>query len=129
MRFELDTNAECRAMQVMHHDLSVTNVKYSGDFRFTDPKSLRRPKLINSGLPCLDYTPLGSGLGSKGKMGGDCYVQQGRWLRLASADVLILEQTFWARNVDHGQGSGSDVKELIAEFSKDCVVYDQNIAT
>ena len=111
----------------MHYDL--TKVKSSGDFRFTDPKNLRRPKLINSGLPCPDYTPLGSGLGSKGKRGGDCYVQQGRWLRLAGADVLILEQTFFARNVDHGQGPGSDVKELIAELSKDYVVYDKDIDT
>ena len=127
MGFELDTNAECRAMQDMHYDL--TKVKSSGDFRFTDPKNLRRPKLINSGLPCPDYTPLGSGLDSKGKRGGDCYVQQGRWLRLAGADVLILEQTFFARNVDHGQGPGSDVKELIAELSKDYVVYDKDMDT
>ena len=81
-----------------------------------DPKNLRRPKLINSGLPCPDYTPLGSGLGSKGKRCGDCHVQQGRCLRLAGADVLILEQTFFARNADHGQGPGSDVKELVAEL-------------
>ena len=30
MGFELDTNAECRAMQDMHYDL--TKVKSSGDF-------------------------------------------------------------------------------------------------
>ena len=43
--------------------------------------------------------------------------------------MLILEQTFFARNVDHGQGPGSDVKELIAELSKDYVVYDKDIDT
>ena len=119
--FELDTDEDCRGMKALHAGLTGLNSR--GDFRRTDPKSIRRAIITNTGLPCPDYSPLGSQKGSAGEKGGECYTQQGKWLCVYGSDVVILEQTANARNIN----GGKDVDALKTELSKSYVVYDKDI--
>ena len=95
--FELDIDKDCKGMIDLHSGLTGLNSRV--DFRRTDPKSIRRAIITNAGLPCPDYSPLGSQKGSAGAKGGECYTQQGKWLCAYGSDVVILEQTANVRNI------------------------------
>ena len=125
--FELDVDEDTRAMRQMCR--SLTQVEPYGDFRRTQPKSIRRTKIVSTGLPCPDYSPAGSGMGSRGMKGGDCWVDQGRWLVAYDADICIIEQSFNARTLNNGEGEGADFKKLVSTLSQRYVVYDMDVRT
>ena len=123
--FEIEENEDARAMQGMFADL--TPIQSQGDFRATDPKTIRRAKITSTGLPCPDYSTLGSGMGSQGKNGGECYLQQGKWLVRYGSDIIILEQTSNVRLQDVGRGKGKDLQDLLQVLSKAYVTYDTDV--
>ena len=123
--FELHNDDDTRAMHEMCKDLVM--IEPMGDFRRVNPKSIRRSKIVSTGLPCPDYSPLGSRKGAKGQKGGDCYVDQGKWLVAYGADICIIEQSANARTLDSGDGSGADFNKLKVALCESYVVYDDDI--
>ena len=112
-------------MQAMFSDL--TQLESQGDFRHTDPRHIRRAKITSTGLPCPDYTTLGSQQGSKGNRGGECYLLQGKWLVAYGSDIVILEQTNNVRKVDNGDGAGSDFNKLKTILSQAYICHDKDV--
>ena len=64
--------------------------KCYGDMLTLPAESLRRPAVLKTGLPCLDFTALGSKAGEKGKT-GHLYVKQADIIKRISPDAVIIE--------------------------------------
>ena len=102
--------------RLMWRDL-VGNECY-GDILTLPADSIRRPKILKTGLPCLDYSGLGSKLGSKGKT-GSLYVKQSEIILRISPDAVIIEQSGNAPNINNGD----EVRELIRRLEDQYFVH------
>jgi site-specific DNA-cytosine methylase len=102
--------------QRMWRDL-VGNDCY-GDVLTLPVESIRRPKVLKTGLPCPDYSGLGSKLGASGKS-GDLYVKQAEIILQIAPDAAIIEQSGNAPNIHNGE----EVRALINKLKEQYFVH------
>jgi site-specific DNA-cytosine methylase len=99
----------CTIKQKIWMDL-VGNECHGDAFRL-DYSTLRRPRVLKTGFPCLDYSGLGHQQGSKGSTGW-MYVKQAEIILKISPDVAIIEQTDGVMRVDDGSAVDLLVDQL-----------------
>ena len=80
----------CTIKQKLWADL-VGNECHGDAFKITY-ENLRRPTVIKTGFPCLDYSGLGHKQGTQGNTGW-MYVKQADIILKVSPDVAVIEQT------------------------------------
>ena len=106
----------CTIKQKLWKDLVGTEC-YGEAFRL-DYSTLRQPRVLKTGFPCLDYSGLGNKQGTRGETGW-MYVRQAELILRISPDVAIIEQTDGVLKVD----GGAAVDNLINKLSVDYTVH------
>lgn len=88
---------------------------YGDAFRL-DYSILRRPRVLKTGFPCLDYSGLGHKQGTGGNTGW-MYVKQAEIILRISPDVAIIEQTDGVLRIDDGKAVDLLVDRLSSEYT------------
>ena len=107
-------------MQSMWQDLTAN--KCYGDAYKINYNIVRRPMVLKTGFPCIDYSPLGRTKGADGRT-GQLYRNQGGIINKVEPAIAILEQTSNVVNVN----DGLEVKQLIQELQTKYEVHCQAI--
>ena len=109
-------------MQAMWKDLTAN--KCYGDAFEIDYSQLRRPTIMKTGFPCVDYSALGARSGANGPT-GEMYIRQAEIINLVEPTIAILEQTNNAIHVNEGK----EVKALIEKLMGKYVVHHKIVDT
>jgi site-specific DNA-cytosine methylase len=100
----------------------LVGMQCNGDAFQLDLDTLRRPKVLKTGFPCLDYTSLGHKQGTNGDT-GYMYVEQARLILRLSPDVAIIEQTDGVLEIDDGRAA----RDLITRLTEQYYVHYQTV--
>ena len=112
-------------MQALWQDL--TGVSSMGDAFKINAKFLRRPMLLKTGFPCIDWSTMGSQAGYKGET-GHMYVRQAELILKISPAVVVIEQTMGVLTVENGKWFYNLIERLTVKYNVhyktiDCWTY------